>query len=149
MTKLINTFKNILLTFNLLTFIVSGIICLGFAQQVFIGIGMHQELAALLAGGAAAFLIVVAYPATILLDYLITKTAQKFKDVLNYNDKSLELISRRSKAQHKRLKAQRAGIDCLISKLSTLKASQYKNPAFPAELINDIQAELYTLKGLK
>ena len=131
MTKLINTFKNILLTFNLLTFIVSGIICLGFAQQVFKGIGMHQELAALL------------------LDYLITKTAQKFKDVLNYNDKSLELISRRSKAQHKRLKAQRAGIDCLISKLSTLKASRYKTPAFPAELINDIQAELYALKGLK
>ena len=46
----------------------------------------------------------------------------------------------------KQLKAQREGIDSLISKLSTLKASQHK---FPLELIKDIQSELHALKGLK
>ena len=61
----------------------------------------------------------------------------------------LELVSRRSKIQHKQLKAQQEGIDSLISKLSTLKASQHKNPAFPLELIKEIQSELHALKGLK
>ena len=75
--------------------------------------------------------------------------ANRKHDVLSYNDESLELVSRRSKIQHKQLKAQQEGIDSLISKLSTLKASQHKNPAFPLELIKEIQSELHALKGLK
>jgi hypothetical protein len=110
---------------------------------------MNPILAAMLGGSFSAFLFVSALPATSFLDKLTAGMTRKLKDVLSYNNKSLELVSRRSKVQHKRLKAQRDGIDSLISKLSTLKASQHKNPAFPLELIKEIQSELQALKGLK